>query len=188
VVLPGVGAFQTAVKNLKQRKLFKPIQEWIRNGNPFLGICLGYQLLFENGEESKNSRIRGMSIFKGNVQRLPNKKGLKIPHIGWNQIRQTSGARGLGLGIGKGVESRVPSPESRKDLDLFKSIPDGSYFYFVHSYVPVPKQKQIIRTTTDYGTKFASSIQQGCVFACQFHPEKSGENGLKLLKNFTKGL
>ena len=163
LVLPGVGAFDAAVRNLKKRRLFGPVQNWIETQKPFLGICLGYQLLFEKGEEGR-SRQKGLGIFKGNVRRFPKKRSLKVPHMGWNRIRwDKKSAAGSGLA---------------------ESIPDGSYFYFVHSYFPVPSERKWVSTTTKYGIPFASSITKGRLFACQFHPEKSGENGLRLLKNF----
>ena len=163
LVLPGVGSFHIAIQNLKKRRLFEPIRNWISEQKPFLGICLGYQLLFEKGEEGRSGE-KGLGIFKGNVRRFPRKKNLKVPHMGWNQISWERGGS---------VRSA-----------LLEAIPDESYFYFVHSYFPVPSEKDIVATTTDYGIKFASSVWRGRLFACQFHPEKSGENGLRLLKNF----
>ena len=158
VVLPGVGAFTVAVQNLKKRKLLEPLKEWIASDRPFLGICLGYQLLFEGSQEGRVSK--GLGVFKGRVQKLSPRWGLKVPHIGWNRIQ-------------------IGTPSL-----FFSGIPDGSYFYFVHSYVPVPKDEAIIATRTSYGTDMASSISLGRLFASQFHPEKSGASGLRLLRNF----
>lgn len=162
VVLPGVGAFSVAVQNLKKRNLFQPIFAWIAEGKPFFGICLGYQLLFEKSEEGEPKAAQGLSVFKGKVRKLKVKKNLKVPHMGWNQVWMKAERRCL----------------------PFKEIKDGSYFYFVHSYIPVPDDKKIIATTTPYGFDFASSIVSGNLYASQFHPEKSGENGLRLLANF----
>lgn len=163
LVLPGVGAFSEAVKNLKRRKLWSIVKKWIALGRPFLGVCLGYQLLFERSEEAGKS-LRGLGIFKGDVKRLNPGKNLKVPHMGWNQI------------LWKGNNSNP----------LLLHIPKDSYFYFVHSYVPYPKDKKIILTETHYGRPFASSVLSGNVFACQFHPEKSGKMGQELLRNFLK--
>ena len=165
LVLPGVGAFRTAVKNLKSRKLYGPVQKWIRSGKPFLGICLGYQLLFEEGMEG-GTKEKGLGIFQGRVKTFPRTKALKVPHMGWN-----------GINFYNGNHSKI-----------FRGIPEGAYFYFVHSYFPVPKDKKIIATETRYGRDFASSIAWKNSFACQFHPEKSSANGLKLLENFVQGI
>ena len=172
LVLPGVGAFGVAVKNLKKRKLFGAVRDWIGADKSFLGICLGYQLLYQTGLEG-GKKENGLGIFKGSVQRFPRAKNLKVPHMGWNQIQKTSQVSSL--------KSQVKSANG-----IFNEIPDGSYFYFVHSYFPVPKDKKIVATNTKYGGDFASSIAWGKSFACQFHPEKSGENGLKLLRNFVR--
>lgn len=162
MVLPGVGAFSVAVENLRKRKLFDSIRKWIEDQKPFLGICLGYQLLFESSEENERSGMKGLGFFEGKVRKLPHKKNIKIPHIGWNQIEKSS------------------------KFNILKGIPDGSYFYFDHSYIPVPKDNEIVATTTDYGIEFVSSVSKGNLFASQFHPEKSGEIGLKLLRSFIK--
>ena len=166
MVLPGVGAFAVAVKNLKDRRLFDHIGSWIALEKPFLGICLGYQILFEESEENmdKGKNPRGIAVFEGKVKRLSGKKNLKIPHMGWNQVWQK------------------PTPNA----PWFKGIPDGTYFYFVHSYIPVPEDKNIICGTTDYGPEFASCISGKNLFASQFHPEKSSLVGIKLLDNFLK--
>jgi glutamine amidotransferase len=174
LVLPGVGAYALAVQNLKKKKLFEPIQDWVQKQKPFLGICLGYQLLFERSEEAPHKKIKGMALFPGTVKRLPLKKNIRIPHMGWNQIYFLPGG------------SFAKERDANNAHALFKGIPEGSYFYFVHSYVPVPKQKELVLTTTRYGVEFASSIYAPNLFASQFHPEKSGNNGLALLKNFIR--
>lgn len=161
LVLPGVGAFHIAVKNLKKRNLFEPVQEWVRRFKPFLGICLGYQLLFEESTERKK-RTKGLGIFSGQVKTFPKMKNLKVPHMGWNQVNFNRA----------------------NPTQILEGLPKGSYFYFVHSYFPVLKDRKLAATETRYGVNFASSISRRNLFACQFHPEKSGENGLKLLKNF----
>ena len=165
IVLPGVGAFRVAVKNLRSRNLFKPIQIWIGTGKPFFGICLGYQLLFQKGMEGGRPE-KGLGIFRGEVRRFRAQAGLKVPHMGWNRVR----------------------PAGKKAAPLFKGIRPGSFFYFVHSYFPVPKDRKIVATKTVYGSPFASSVAWDASFACQFHPEKSGSNGLKLLRNFASRL
>ncbi len=157
LVLPGVGAFGDAVKNLTNADIFALIIDEIKKGKPFLGICLGLQLLFENSEENKD--INGLSIFKGSVKKFK-MKNLKIPHIGWNQIN---------------IVKRNP---------LLKEIKNNSFFYFVHSYYVSPKNKKIITTTTDYGIKFVSGVNKDNIFAFQFHPEKSHNEGLKIINNF----
>ncbi|MBI3012023.1 MAG: imidazole glycerol phosphate synthase subunit HisH [Elusimicrobia bacterium] len=167
-VLPGVGAFAQAAQNLKKRKLFSLIQDWIAQDRPFLGICLGYQLLFEESEESKKRKVPGLGIFKGKVKKFPVQGNLKVPHMGWNQIHYKASDTG--------------------SQSIFGKIGNDSYFYFVHSYFPAPKEKSLVMTTTTYGIPFASSIRRGRLFASQFHPEKSGENGLNLLRNFISNI
>jgi len=163
IIFPGVGHFARAMHELKKRKLIAVLKEKINEGTPFLGICLGMQILFEESQEAPG--IKGLSIIEGKVRRFA-VKGLIIPHMGWNQIRlrpQTSD-----------LEASV----------LLKGIGDGNFFYFVHSYYCQPKQKEVILTTTHYGIDFASSIHRGNVWAVQFHAEKSQELGLKLFDNF----
>ncbi len=173
-VVPGVGAFGDAMRELKRRKLLEPLRDYLQSGRPFLGICLGLQLLFEESEEGEN--YKGLGIFKGKVIRFSSKLqaessklSLKIPHIGWNQIRW-----------------KVEGGRSKEKCPLLKGIPDGSYFYFVHSYYVEPKESNIIAATTEYGTEFTSMIWKENVFATQFHPEKSQKVGLRLLKNFVE--
>ena len=186
IVLPGVGAIKEAMRELKRLNLIEVIQENIFK-KPFLGICLGLQLLFERSEEG--GRVRGLGVFKGTVRRFPDR--LKVPHMGWNQINikyQISPAKaGSRLLLNDEREKTKNTNQKPKISNLFlKNIPDGSYFYFCHSYYAAPQDKNIIAATTDYGLEFASAIRKDNLFACQFHPEKSQSLGLKLLKNFVE--
>ena len=156
VVLPGVGAFGDCVRNLQERKLWNPIQDWLTSGRPFLGICLGYQLLFEKSEETPG--VRGFGFFRGSVKRFRS-DGLKIPHMGWNTLELSTNA-------------------------LWSGLPENPYVFFVHSYFPVPDDASIITSRTTYGEKFAASVARGNVAAVQFHPEKSQAVGLAMLRNF----
>lgn len=158
VILPGVGAFGDAMEKLRTYELDKVIQEVVAQNTPFLGICLGLQLLFESSEESEG--VEGLGILKGKVVRLPEENNLKIPHIGWNSLK-------------------YPNPGR-----LFAGIAEDSYVYFVHSYYLQAKDPSIVTATTEYGTLIHASVEQGNVFACQFHPEKSSEVGMQILKNF----
>jgi len=158
VVLPGVGAFGDCMSNLKQYGLIEPIKAAIRSGKPFLGICLGFQLLFTESEEF--GRHEGLDILPGKVRFFSKDQALKVPHMGWNQIA-----------------IQRPCP-------VFEGIADGSNWYFVHSFFVDPRDKQITATTTTYGLSFTSSIWKDNVVACQFHPEKSQAVGLQLIKNF----
>ena len=160
VVLPGVGAFDDCISAMQRQELLGGVKEFIKTGRPFLGICVGYQALFEKSEEF-NSCAAGLGVFAGKVVRFPTKPGLKVPQIGWNQISIT-----------------------RENNPIYRGIADGSYVYFVHSFFPQPEDESIIATRTDYGGEFASSIWRENTFATQFHPEKSKEVGLKLLENF----
>jgi imidazole glycerol-phosphate synthase subunit HisH len=159
-VLPGVGAFDDCVNSLNKQELLTATRDFIETGRPFLGICVGYQALFDKSQEF-NSCAAGLGIFKGNVVRFPDGEGLKVPQIGWNQITIT-----------------------RPGCPLYKGIKDGSYVYFVHSFFPKPQDRSIVATETDYGGAFASSAWRENVYATQFHPEKSQGVGLQLLKNF----
>lgn len=159
-VLPGVGAFDDCIRAMEKQALFDGVREFIKTSRPFLGICVGYQALFESSEEF-NSCAGGLSLFRGKVVRFNEKKGLKIPQIGWNQIE-------------------IAQPA----CPLFRGIPNGSYVYFVHSFFPKPTDASIVATRTEYGETFASSIWRDNVFATQFHPEKSQNVGLQLLQNF----
>ena len=161
VVLPGVGAFDDCINALRKQELLDASREFIKTGRPFLGICVGYQALFEKSEEF-NSCAAGLGVFAGKVIRFPERSGLKIPQIGWNQIEI--------------VQPKCP---------LFQGVASGSYVYFVHSFFPQPTDETIVATRTEYGEPFASSVWRDNVFATQFHPEKSQKVGLQLLKNFT---
>ena len=158
VVLPGVGAFGDCMANVERYGLAEPIRAAIQSGKPFLGICLGLQLLFEESEEFGTHK--GLGIIPGKVRRFAVDQALKVPHMGWNNVM---------------IERRCP---------LFEGISDESYWYFVHSFYVDPTDKTIAVTTTDYGTTFVSSIWRNNVVACQFHPEKSQAVGLRLIKNF----
>ena len=160
LVLPGVGAFGDCIRNLNQFSLIDPIKKLIKFGKPFLGICLGLQILFEESEESPG--IMGLGILKGRVIKLPRleDKRLKIPHMGWNQVDLT------------------------KDTQVIKGIPQRSWFYFVHSYFPEPEDTTVIAGRTQYGIDFTCAVNMDNIFACQFHPEKSSTLGLKILENF----
>jgi glutamine amidotransferase len=162
LVLPGVGAFDDCIAALRKQELLEASRAFIQTGKPFLGICVGYQALFERSEEF-NSCAAGLGVFQGKVVRFTEKPGLKIPQIGWNQIEIV-----------------------RNDCPLYRGIENGSYVYFVHSFYPQPADDSIVATRTDYGNNFASSVWRGNVFATQFHPEKSQRVGLQLLKNFVK--
>ena len=160
IVFPGVGHFGEAAQELKRRGLFNLLKTKIKEGIPYLGICVGMQLLFERSQEAPG--IRGLGIIKGRVKKF-NKKNLIVPHMGWNQVKFKS-----------------------KNNKIFKGIPDLSFFYFVHSYYCEPKDKRVILTTTKYGGEFASSIHKENIWALQFHAEKSQKLGLKVFNNFLK--
>lgn len=160
VVLPGVGAFDDCLNALQRQELLEACRGFIRTGRPFLGICVGYQALFERSEEFA-SRAPGLGIFKGRVGRFQERPGIKIPQIGWNRLELT-----------------------RDDCPLYKGVPNGSFVYFVHSYYPKPEDNGIVATWTEHGDRFASSVWKDNVFATQYHPEKSQEIGLQLLRNF----
>ncbi|MBC8001034.1 MAG: imidazole glycerol phosphate synthase subunit HisH [Opitutaceae bacterium] len=162
VVLPGVGAFDDCVNALQKQDLLRAVRLFIETGRPFLGICVGYQALFDRSEEF-NSCAAGLGVFQGKVVRFSVRNGIKIPQIGWNQIDIT-----------------------KADCPLYRGIESGSYVYFVHSYYPQPVDATIVATRTSYGDAFASSVWKDNVFATQFHPEKSQEVGLRLLKNFVE--
>jgi glutamine amidotransferase len=160
VVLPGVGAFDDCVNAMRQQDLLGAIKDFIQSGRPFLGICVGYQALFERSEEF-NSCAAGLGVFRGKVVRFSDKSGLKVPQIGWNQLNIV-----------------------RPECPIFQGIPAGSYVYFVHSFFPKPTDATLVATETTYGEAFASSVWRDNVYATQFHPEKSQAVGLRLLKNF----
>lgn len=158
VILPGVGAFGDAMGKIRQYGLFDVIHEVVDNGTPFLGICLGLQLLFERSDESPG--IEGLGVLKGEILRIPETPGLKIPHMGWNSL------------------------EFQNDGRLFRKLPQESYVYFVHSYYLEAADESIVTAVTEYGTQIHASVEQENVFACQFHPEKSSDVGIQILKNF----
>ena len=160
VILPGVGNFGDAMEKLKAYGLVDVIREIAQQGKPFLGICLGLQLLFERSEEAPG--VEGLRILKGEIVRIPDTPGLKIPHIGWNSLTLQNDGR------------------------LFRGVEGEPYVYFVHSYYLKAEEPQIVKAATEYGTLIHASVEQGNVFACQFHPEKSSQVGLKLLKNFAE--
>lgn len=159
LVVPGVGAFSGCMANLDRLGLLEPIRKQIQAEKPYLGICLGLQILFSEGMEFGTRP--GLGILPGQVVRFP-KNDLKVPHMGWNEVQ---------------IEKETP---------MFKGIPNGAYFYFVHSYYGHPENPACIAATTDYGLKFASAVAQGRLFACQFHPEKSQQMGRLLLENFAR--
>lgn len=158
VVLPGVGAFGDAMKKLRDYNLVNTIYDVVDKKTPFLGICLGLQLLFESSDETPD--VSGLGILSGEILRIPDKPGFKIPHIGWNSL------------------------ELRNYGKLFQNIDEQSYVYFVHSYYLKAKEESIVKASTEYVTHIHASVEKDNVFACQFHPEKSGDVGLKILCNF----
>lgn len=158
VILPGVGAFGDAMEKLHQYGLVEIIRQVVQKGTPFLGICLGQQLLFEESEESQG--VPGLGILKGKIRRIPNTPGLKIPHMGWNSLTLRPGTR------------------------LFSGLGEDPYVYFVHSYYLEAADPEIVAASADYGVVIHAAVETGNVFACQFHPEKSSKWGLKILENF----
>ena len=157
-VLPGVGSFGDTVDSLNKLGIKEAVIEFIKSGKPFLGICLGLLLLFPGSDESKGAE--GLGIFDGTITKIPNGAGLKIPHMGWNSLTVKKGSR------------------------LFEGIEENPYVYFVHSYYLNAADKSIVAAQTEYGVTIDAAVERGNVFATQFHPEKSGETGLKILKNF----
>ncbi len=160
VILPGVGAFGEAMERLRQYELDKVIRETVDKGTPFLGVCLGLQLLFAGSEE--NGGVEGLHILDGRIVRIPSQPGLKIPHIGWNSLHLQNQGR------------------------LFEGIEEGAFVYFVHSYYLKAEKEDIVKASAEYGVQIHASVEQGNVFACQFHPEKSSGVGLRILQNFTR--
>lgn len=160
VLLPGVGAFGDAMQKLKDYNLVNTIYDVVDKKTPFLGICLGLQLLFESSDETPG--VTGLGILPGEIVRIPDKPGFKIPHIGWNSLELTNDGR------------------------LFKGIDEQSYVYFVHSYYLKAKEESIVKASTEYVTHIHASVEKDNVFACQFHPEKSGDVGLNILRNFAE--
>ncbi len=162
VVLPGVGAFGDCVRGIQERGLWDPLERWMSSGKPFLGICVGYQLLFEESEESPG--VRGFGFFEGNVEKF-NAPGLKVPQIGWNQLELTDPAH-----------------------CLWKGLPARPHVYFVHSYYPHPLDDSVVTARCDYGGSFAASAARDNVSGVQFHPEKSQDVGLGILGNFIRSV
>lgn len=160
VILPGVGAFGQAMDNLQKYQLDTVINEVVNLHKPFLGICLGLQLLFEESEEAPG--VKGLGILKGKIVKIPAGKGLKIPHMGWNSLHMKDNAK------------------------LFKGVDHNSYVYFVHSFYLKAENENEVAATTEYSTSIHASVESGNIFACQFHPEKSGTTGLKILENFAR--
>ena len=160
LILPGVGSFGDCMEQLGSRGLLEPIREWVAAGKPYLGICLGYQILFDSSEESPG--VEGLGIMAGKVRRFQEQPGLKIPHMGWNVAKPMNPGQGMWRGLG-----------------------EEPYFYFVHSFFPEPADDSVVAARTDYGADhFASAVELGSVVACQFHPEKSQAAGLRLIQNF----
>lgn len=162
LVLPGVGSFGDSARHLQERDLFEPIRNWLADGRKFLGICLGYQLLFQASEESPG--VEGLGFFEGNVRRFKT-AGIKVPQIGWNRLKWTKAAH-----------------------EHFPDLPKDPFVYFVHSYYPAPQEGSIVAATTSYGEEFAAAVITDNVLATQFHPEKSQENGLAILRQFVSSL
>ena len=160
VILPGVGAFGDAMANLNKYGLVEVIHQVVEKGIPFLGICLGLQLLFERSDETPG--VEGLGILKGEILRIPEKDNLKIPHMGWNSLHLQNEGR------------------------LYRGIQEQAYVYFVHSYYLKAEEPEIVKATTDYSVNIHASVEKGNVFACQFHPEKSSDVGLNILKNFVE--
>lgn len=158
VILPGVGAFGDAMNRLNEYGLVDVIKSIVAKGTPFLGICLGLQLLFEESDEAPG--VKGLSVLEGKIKRIPDSFGLKVPQIGWNSLHFDHGGK------------------------LFKGVDEGAYVYFVHSYYLEAADENIVTASTEYGVHVHASVEKDNVYACQFHPEKSSDEGLKMLKNF----
>ncbi|MFH1245026.1 MAG: imidazole glycerol phosphate synthase subunit HisH [Candidatus Omnitrophota bacterium] len=181
VVLPGVGAFKRAMENLNELDLTGALLQTIKTGKPFLGVCLGLQLLFTESEE--HGLYRGLDVIRGKVKKIA--PGVKVPHMGWNNIKIVGAGPCL---CPKGAPARdkksVGTDPDVRSQSLFTGIPDESYFYFVHSYYVEPRDKSVIEAVTEYGQEFVSAVHKDNVWGVQFHPEKSAELGLRVLRNF----
>ncbi len=181
IVLPGVGAFYRGMENLKEKNLLPAIHKVVEDNKPFLGICLGLQLLFSESEE--HGICKGLDVIKGNVKKFSpgaptlHRGEIKIPHMGWNGIK---------FKMHPDAKSGCSDYPSEQKMNIFEGIPDESYFYFVHSYYVEPEDKNIIIATTEYGRDFVSAVNKNNVWGVQFHPEKSSDLGLKILKNFVE--
>ena len=160
VILPGVGSFGDAMAHLREYNLVKVIKDVVAEKKPFLGICLGLQLLYESSEETPG--VEGLGILKGKILKIPEQEGLKIPHMGWNSLHLQNDGR------------------------LFRGIEQNPYVYFVHSYYLKAEEEETVKATTEYSVRIHASVEKDNVFACQFHPEKSGDLGLQILKNFAE--
>lgn len=160
VILPGVGAFGDAMMRLREYGLEEVIHEVVKKGTPFLGICLGLQVLFDESDEAPG--VAGLGVLKGKICRIPETPGIKIPHMGWNSLHL------------------------QKEGRLFQEVEEQAYVYFVHSYYLRAEDPEIVTATAEYGVEIHASVEKGNVFACQFHPEKSGEVGLQILRNFVE--
>ena len=160
VILPGVGAFGDAMEKLTQYGLVPVIRKIAQSGTPFLGICLGLQLMFDGSDESPG--VEGLHLLPGRVRKIPAGEGLKIPHMGWNSLEIKPGSR------------------------LFAGVPEGAFVYFVHSFYLEAEEEAIVAATTEYGVTIHAAVEAGNLFACQFHPEKSSETGMRILKNFAE--
>lgn len=160
LILPGVGSFGDCMAELEKRGLVEPIREWVAAGKPYLGICLGYQILFESSEETPG--VKGLGLLPGVVRRFQDEPGLKVPHMGWNSVVPERPESGSWVGLGA-----------------------EPYFYYVHSYFPVPADDSVVAARTTYGNQtFAAAVELPNLLACQYHPEKSQDAGLKLIRNF----
>ena len=160
VILPGVGAFGDAMATIRERGLEEVIRQVVDKGTQFIGICLGLQLLFERSDEAPG--VKGLGILKGEILKIPEQEGMKIPHMGWNSLHLEHDGR------------------------LFRGIGEGAYVYFVHSYYLKAEDEEIVKASTEYCTHIHASVEKDNVFACQFHPEKSSDVGLHILKNFVE--
>ena len=160
VILPGVGSFGDAMAHLREYNLVEVIKDVVAEKKPFLGICLGLQLLYESSEETPG--VEGLGILKGKILKIPEQEGLKIPHMGWNSLHLQNDGR------------------------LFRGIEQNPHVYFVHSYYLKAEEEETVKATTEYSVKIHASVEKDNVFACQFHPEKSGDLGLQILKNFAE--
>ncbi|MEE2966449.1 MAG: imidazole glycerol phosphate synthase subunit HisH [Verrucomicrobiota bacterium] len=159
IIFPGVGSFGDSANHLKEQNLFEPLKNWILEDRPFLGICIGFQMLFETSDESPGAV--GLGILSGKVVRFDQTQSLKIPHMGWNKINI-----------------------KQKSDPIWKGLDESPHFYFVHSFYPKTDENKIVASTTPYGSEFTSSVRRGNLFATQFHPEKSQGSGLRLIRNF----
>ena len=195
VVVPGQGAFADCMAAMRRRGLDEAVREVVRAGRPYLGICLGLQILFEESEE--HGPVTGLGLLAGQVVRFRGADGLKVPHIGWNQVRAPSPERDGAAPPGgaperdgaaelEGAAPRQARPRRPRD-PLLAGVPDGAHFYFIHSYCARPADPDLVALTCDYGGEFCAAVRRDNLFACQFHPEKSQAVGLHLLASFVRG-